>query len=212
MITSSGRHDPVKMMNSWCQFGDENHRHRAYILMAIARRKHNNELTHSSEVVYRRVVRSQDDIRNQYDDLRSLIENHQYTFRLYLTVNARNILDAYFRFQEELNGWSHDYIRGDDAAIEKMGTVDSRWKSALHNPAVKDDSYFQFDLDDVTEAEASVFARALPDGTAVSWVQETPNGYHVITEPFEYPAWEPPVPYDDLDTDGMVFIEEFSRA
>lgn len=201
-----GGPDSVPLMRIWCKFGEE--RHRAYIIMAIARRNQNEELTHNSEVVYRRVIRNKTDISRQYDELKSLIEGEPYTFRLYLTVNARSILDAYFRFQDELNGWSQDYIRGDDAAIEKMGDVGSRWISALHHPSVKDDSYFQFDLDDVTEEEATEFIHGLPDGTAKQWFQETPNGYHVISMPFNYTEWDPPVEYDSLDADGMVFLEE----
>lgn len=207
-VTNKG--EPMKLMHCWCDFGDG--QERAYILMAIARRKHNEDLTHNSEVVFRRVLRNETDIDRQYDELRSLIDGYGYTFRLYLTVNARSVLDAYFRFQNEVNAWSQDYIRGDDAAIEKMGNVGSRWKSTLHNPSVKADSYFQYDLDDVTEDEATEFATELGNETAVMWVQETPNGYHVLSEPFNYTMWEPPVAYDDFDTDGMVFVDEMDTT
>lgn len=204
------QHKPTGLLNRWCKFGDGGER--AYILMAIARRKHNKDLTHNSEVVFRRVLLNEEDIERQYDELRSLIDGHPHTFRVYLTVNARNVLDAYFRFQTELNSWSQDYIRGDDAAIEKMGKVGSRWKSALHNPSVKDDSYFQFDLDDVTKGEVEEFIDDLKEQTPIQAVQETPNGYHVITDPFNYTVWESPVEYDDLDTDGMVFVDEIAAT
>lgn len=200
-------HDPVGVMKAWCEFGE----HRAYILMAIARRKHNEELTHNSEVVYREVLRDEQDIQRKYDDLCALIGNHDYTFRIYLTVNARNTLDGYFNFQEEMNGWSRDLIRGDEHAAAKMGEVGSRWISALHRPAAKDDSYFQFDVDGVSVEGMRKFVESLEDETEVLMGRETPNGYHILTEPFNYPNWEPPVVYDDLDTDGQLFIEEVEQ-
>lgn len=198
--------DPESMMKYWCDFGEDNER--VYILMAFARRKHNEELTNSTEVIFRRIIRSEEDIPEQLHQMRSLIAGWNYTFRIYLTVNARNVRDAYFIFQTELNRWARDYIRGDDAAIEKMGNIDSRWKSTLHSPPARDDQYFHFDLDDVYASEAADFANQLGQETTVLLRRETPNGYHILCEPFNYPAWEPPVEYDDLDTDGMVFVEE----
>ncbi|WP_247730906.1 hypothetical protein [Halovivax limisalsi] len=196
--------EPVETITNWCEFGE----YRAYILMAIARRAHNDDLTHRGEVVYRRVLCDVDDVQDQYDDLRALVARHDYTFRIYLSVNARNTLDAYFDFREEMNGWIHDLVAGDDHAIPKLGKVDSYWKSALHSPEARDDRCFQFDVDDVTDAEIDAFTDALDSQTTVLLTRETPNGYHVLTEPFDYTAWEPPVAYDDLDTDGQLFVEE----
>ncbi|MFC3957481.1 hypothetical protein [Halovivax cerinus] len=204
----AARADPVETITDWCEFGD----YRAYILMAIARATHNDDLTGADEVVHRRVLRDADDVRRQYDDLRALLTRHDLVFRIYLTVNARNTLDAYFEFRDEMNGWIRDLVAGDDHAAPKLGEIDSRWKSALHSPTVRDDQYFQFDVDDVTEAEIQTFTAALETQTTVASTRATPNGYHVLTEPFNYTEWEPPVAYDDLDTDGQVFVEEIDAS
>jgi len=53
------------------------------------------------------------------------------------------------------------------------------------------------------------FIEELPErdeGSVHIYTVETPNGYHIITLPFNYNDWEPPVEYDDLDTVGMVHI------
>lgn len=196
--------DPLTTIKDWCEFGE----HRAYVLMGIARRKHNKELTHSTEIVYRKVLRNEDHIERKYGDLKSLINQHDYIFRIYLTVNARNTLDAYFNFQERLNGWARDYINGDDSVNKKLGKVDSYWISTLHNPRCKDDPYFLYDLDDVTEDEVGEFGADLAELTRVLLEKETPNGYHVLVEPFNHTKFNPSVEFDEMDTDGQLFIEE----
>lgn len=198
----------VKELKNYCEFGE----YRVYVLMAIARKKHNFELANSEEIVYRTVLRNEDHIERKYNDLRGQIEQYDHTFRLYLSVNARDTLDAYLRFREEMNDWTRDIIHGHDASIEKLGKVDSYWMSQLHKPANKADQYFQFDLDDVTELELDRFINVLLEYTDVRLIQETPNGYHVITEPFNHKRLVPPVDYDDLDTDGQLFIEEIDTG
>jgi hypothetical protein len=189
-------------VSNWCEFGER----RAYILMAIARHAHNEELTHNSEIVYRRVIQSKDEIERNVNDLLALIEQHDYVFRLYLTVNARDTTKGYFNFRDTLNQWSQDMINGDDHVNEKLGRVDSYWKSELHKPESKADSYFLFDLDNVEPYEVTRFTTDMPAKKARH--VETPNGYHVISEPFNYTEWVPPVKWDDMDTDGQMFIAE----
>ena len=193
-----------RKIKEWCVFGED----RAYVLMAIARRKHNESLSNSEEIVYRRVLTDGEDISKNYYDLKRLINSHSnLTFRLYLSVNARDIMDAYFNFKSEMETWTRHIYHGDDGSKKNVERLGSKWKSALHNPSTKDDSYFQFDLDDITEEELRVFKQSLAQETSIEFVRKTPNGYHVISEPFDYTKWDEPVEYDDLDTDGQLFVE-----
>lgn len=196
--------DRTRFIHEWCEFGD----FRAYILMIIARRKFNEDLTHNSEIVHRRVITTKQDIGRCYRDLLALTDRYDNHFRLYLTVNARDTLDGYFNFRVDMDKWIRDHTYGDENAEPKFARVGSRWKSALHRPESKADSYFLFDLDDVKDVEFGRFCSELENQTDIQTTRQTPNGYHVICDPFNYTEWEPPVAYDDLDTDGQVFIEE----
>jgi hypothetical protein len=191
-------------ITDYCEFGEG----RAYVLWAIARKKQNAELTNSEEIVYRKVLRHDEHVERKYNDIRGLINRYDYTFRIYLSVNARDTLDAYIRFRDEMNDWSHDLIRGHDESLAKLAKIDTYWKSQLHMPENRAEQYFQFDLDDVSHNELNQFVLALPDFVSVEWVAETPNGYHVITEPFNHYTHDSPVEYDDVDTDGQLHIEE----
>lgn len=197
--------DATEFIRHWCEFGE----YRAYILMVIARRKFNEDLTHNSEIVHRRVLNEPEDVATCYRDLKGMVARYDNNFRMYLTVNARNTLAAYFNFREEMNHWSQDLVNGDINAPEKLGRVDSHWKSALHRPKASDDSLFLFDLDDVSHDQAVTFSEAVEDVTEHVYTRPTPNGYHVITKPFNYTEWDPSIAYDDMDTDGQLFVESF---
>jgi len=196
----------IESIQEYCTFGEFN----AYVLMAIARRKHNEEISNSDEVIYRRVLTSEDGVERNVRDVLALMDRHDLTFRLYLTVNARDTLDAYFQFRTKMNGWIQDHVNGDVNAQPKFGEIDSYWKSTVHKPESQDESLFLFDLDGVTAEEKEEFVMTCPR-FVFSEVQ-TPNGYHVITAPFNYTGWEPPVEYDDLQTDGQLFVGEYDGA
>jgi hypothetical protein len=196
--------DVVDRVEEWCTFGDG----RAYILMAIARKKFNEDITNTEEVVHRRVISDDEQIEEQVGDLLAMMERRDLSFRLYLTVNARDVVRAYHFFFEKMVSWSQELHDGHDPAIEKMGRLSSEWKSVLHAPGSRDECFFLFDVDDVSEEEGWRFERALDEHTDVKGYAVTPNGYHFVTETFNYEEFEPPVEYDELDTDGMIHIAE----
>lgn len=195
----------VGVIEDWCEFGYGDDR--VYILRAVARQKDNPDLTHNSEIVYRKILRSEAEIAQKYEELLAVLGTHPNTFRIYLTVNARNVVDAYFNFQGTMNRWTRDLLSGDANATRLISELDERWKSALHSPEAQDDSYFMYDLDDVSSQEAARFVEALREETEVLTCRATPAGYHVLTAPFDYTSWSPPVEYDDHSTDGLLFIE-----
>lgn len=188
----------------WTEFGE----HRAYILMAIARRKFNEEITNNTEVIHRRVLTEEDYVEQQVRELLGMMEAHDLNFRLYLTVNAHDTMSAYHTFVRKVTEWAQEIINGHEGTEKKIGRVGSEWKSVLHKPEHRTDSYFLFDLDDVTEEEVWKFERTLDEETEIVGWAKTPNGYHFVTEPFNHPQWQSPVEYDDLKTDGMVHIAE----
>jgi hypothetical protein len=192
----------------WCDFSDD----RAYILMAIARRKFNDDITNSSEVIHRRVLSDPDDIGEQVDELFGIADAHGLNFRIYLTVNARSTVQAHYDFTKELADISEQLHNEHEGAYERIDRLSSEWKSVLHAPENKTDQYFLFDYDDITVAQMNECVSSLRQETDVLWTKETPNGYHVVTEPFNYPNWVSPVEYDELDTDGMINLAEIKNG
>lgn len=199
--------EPIERIQEWTEFGEN----RVYILWAVARRKHNEELTNSTEVIYREVIRNSDDIEETYWDLRQQIDRHDYEFRMYLTVNARKAREATVAVQEDIVESLSASLNGDDRTgfFEKLGSV---WKSKLHQPERAADRYFQIDFDG-EHSDAEILTQNLQLEVGVSvWQFQTPNGWHLLTEPFDYTSWESPVEYDALDTDGQLHIEKIDNS
>lgn len=87
----------IDTIEDYCEFGE----HRVYLLMAIAHTRENLHLTSNSEVVFREVLKDEQDIARKVQKLACVAENYRdddgdpLTFRLYLSVNARNTLKAF---------------------------------------------------------------------------------------------------------------------
>lgn len=200
----------IEFMKDYMEFGE----HRVYLLMAIARTRENPHLTSNSEVVFREVVKTESDVGRKYRKLRLLAENYRdddgnpLTFRVYLTVNPRNTLKAYFNFLNRLQGWSKDMIYGDDAVDRKLQRIDQYWMSELQRDKSKDDSLFLIDVD-TKDIDVGDLKHRIATYTDVLTVRETPNGYHIVTEQFNYTMMEYIQEHDDIEveTDRMLFIE-----
>ncbi|EMA11558.1 hypothetical protein SAMN05443574_103262 [Haloarcula vallismortis] len=104
--------------------------------MAIARTKENPSLNNSDEIVFREVVKDEKDIQRKVDKLRSSCLNYgPEKFRLYISVNARNVMDAHFNFRGTMDDWLQHRFNGHEESTRKFKRVDSHWKSELQKPA-----------------------------------------------------------------------------
>jgi hypothetical protein len=191
----------IDALAEFCEFGED----RVYILLAIARPKENEGTSHNDAPAIRKVVREPDDLARMVDELDHATSRFDERFRLYLTVNARDALAATFELRSRMDDWLEGRIHGDDGIGAKFKRVDSEFKSVLQSDRCADDSYFIFDLDDATAADAEGLQSDLASHTTVRLVRETPNGYHVVTLPFNYNELSTGVEYE-LKTDGMVFL------
>lgn len=194
-------------LHDYCEFNER----RVYVLLAISRKGENDQITTNREVVFREVIKDAGDIGGKLQRIRAQSETYtpdeggNLNFRLYLTVNARDVINAYFNYRARMNGWAEDLYRGDDAALPKMKKVDGHWISELQRPENRAEKLFMFDVDDVNAEEAEEFETALRAHTSLCVSQETPNGYHMVTKPFDYTRWRHPHPYE-LKTDGLLHV------
>ncbi|KXA95648.1 hypothetical protein AKJ65_01280 [candidate division MSBL1 archaeon SCGC-AAA259E19] len=196
----------VDFVDDYCEFGPE----RVYLLMAIARAK-DNPFSSSEEVVFREVIRNKREIQEKYDKLRSTVNGRtesekSYNFRLHLSVNARNTTKAYFNFRSRMNGWVEDRLHGDEN-YEKFKNLDRRWLSELSRPSSKDETNFLVDLDDDDELGIDEVRDLLTGYTVVQVKKRTPNGFHLVTNSFDYSNLPTGL---DIKTDALLFLEHIS--
>ena len=185
----------------YCEFGED----RVYLLVALARAKENEGTTSNAAPAVRKVVESEDEIGRTAAELDHTARRFDERFRLYLTANARDALKATFELRRSMDDWLEGRIHGDEGVSAKFRRVDSEFKSTLQSDACRDETNFVFDVDDATAADRDALVEDLQGHTEVALVRETPNGYHVVTDPFDYNELATSVEYE-LKTDGMVFV------
>jgi len=200
--------DSIDFVTEYCNFKDD----RAYILIAVSRQKFNEDVTNGQEQIHRRIVSSEEEVEYNIKHLYSMMQQNNLKYRLYLTVNSRSLTSAFFQFQSKLASMSEELFNGDDGTITRIERLGSEWKSTLHDPSNRVTKNFQFDLDDVSRGELNLFKDKLTEHEAeILLVRETPNGFHLITEPFNYTKMKAAHFYDELDTDGMVHVAEINN-
>lgn len=190
-------------LGEFCTFGVD----RVYVLSAIARRTENPDAAGAGEQLYEEVATGPAELERAVGKLRVLARHHAdaEAVRLYATVNARNATDCFFDFADRTNGWVRHRLHGDEGVLPKFGRVDAEWRSQLRRPSSRDETLLLWDVDDAGEAARDRFLADLP--TAPELVTETPNGWHVVTAPFDYTAdLETDVDHE-LKTDGLLFVE-----
>lgn len=195
---------PISEIKDYSEFGDN----RVYLLMAIARKKENPDITSSSEIVFREVVKDEKDIERKIEKLRNACENYgdAEKFRLYYSANARNTLDAYFNFRIVMNSWAEKKLNGQKDIDRKFKRIDSHWKSELQKPGSRDESNFIYDLDSKSMESREVLLEELEKHTEVKKRVSTPNGHHFIVEPFNHNKLKEFDFEVERKNDGMFFV------
>lgn len=178
-------------------------------MMLIARRKQNDELTNNSEIVHRRIINDELEIEENVADLAAIARRHPYNFRLYVTANARDMESAMFQFSRYFNEIIEGMYRGNGDRYTQLARLGSGWKSVVHSPESRAEKKFLFDFDqDLTMGQRTAFVESLPSHADLHRWYETPNGFHAVTDPFNYKQWSSPIEYDERDSDGQLFIAE----
>jgi len=191
----------IDELQRFCTFGPDH----VYLLVAIARAKENPGTGRQELPVIREVVADAAALSRKVRQLDHAMSRFDLRSRLYISVNARDALAATFELRRRMDDWLEMRLHGDEDVATKFKQLDSEFKSVLQSDGCSDETNFRFDLDDVSAAEADGLEATLGERTTVSLRRETPNGYHLVTEPFDYTELATDVGYE-LKTDGMLFL------
>lgn len=200
----------ISFIESYCNFDDD----RLYILSVMARPKENEFITHGSIPMFREIITTKSAIKTKYNKLKILAENYipketddNLCFRFYITANARDIDKSYYLYQKKLLEFQRQDNNGHTEIKNKMKRLDKEWKSILQKKGNKKDSYFIIDIDKKSQDTFKRIYNGLESETNIITSISTPNGYHIITEPFEYPKLKLiDEEYIDIKTDGLLFL------
>lgn len=126
-------------------------------------------------------------------------------YRLYASANARDIKKAERAFKRDM--LEVDFEAGENKEYF-WKRLESKWISALMQPGSRAGSGFMIDVDRVEGGPADITAPVLT-WLAANKIEPlkqytTPNGWHILTPPFNPTGWD--VPNAEIKKDGLILL------
>jgi hypothetical protein len=206
--------EPIKFLKEHCEFNEPTD---CYVIIAVSRKKDTPEITNSTEIVFRDVIKSADEIEKKYLKMKACITNYKdidgksFPFYLYIQLNPANGRKASIELLNKITNWlSTESL--DKQIIEHYKRTYAEFYSCLMVPKCRGSKkYFMIDYD--SKNNIGTFVEDLWKLTKVILVQETRNGYHIQCEPFDERKLDKTLydePYE-IKHDSLMFVEYFKN-
>lgn len=171
----------------YCNFDDNS----CYVLMLIPRKKENGKNTEKDKLnlCKREIVRNKDDLINTIDGFNKFVTQYpNIVFRVYITVEKRDIVKALFALQSEVNNMTKQLFYGNNVT-DNVVKIGSKLKSLLCSPETRGEKLFHFDVDwdNSNPIHMKLFnnlCNRLKNITKVKYIGFTLNGYTIVTDCF----------------------------
>lgn len=201
---------PLEILKEHCKFESHND---VYILLAIARKKDHADLTNSQEIVFREVIKTENDIERKYNKIYVLTRNYyngNFSFYVYITVNPRNIWKAFFLLNRQFNIAMEEHLNNNNNILsKKLKKISGLWMSTLmKKTSIGSIKNFLIDLDD--SKKLNEVCKELKKLTEIIKIQKTKNGHHIIVKPFNRKLM-PQFEDMEIKTDDLIFVEYVER-
>lgn len=170
------------------------------VLFLIHRSKDGS--THKDRHIRTIITQSFFEWRDAIGELLEIKSRHEYAseLRIYSSVNARNLQKAVLTFKHEQIDAEHGPHKRDFYL-----DIKSRFISCLMRPANRDESFFNFDVDDgLTLDEALLILDKCEEKPQIVKQYATKNGWHIITMPFNYTKLEKQIP---MQKDSLLLLK-----
>ncbi len=208
--------DTVEFIKNYCKLED----YCAYVILGIARKKNNKNITNSQEVVFREVITKIDHVEKKYNKLKLACDNYttrdgdKLNFYLYMSVNPRDTRKCYWTYMNDLLRLGKD-INLNDSMVQ-LARLDKRWYTALMQRGSKfGRGLFMLDIDTKEPETILEISKCLDCVTLFPdiYKRETKNGWHFMCEPFNKQKFETLIKEKGLDSvcevkiDSLLFLE-----
>lgn len=122
-------------------------------------------------------------------------------YRIYASVNARSVPKGERAFKRDM---LETDFQGGDNKQSFWERLPSKWVSALMQPGARDQSMFLLDLDGEGDVTAPALIWLANHDVQVVKQYATPNGWHIITQPFNPTDFD--VPNCEIKKDAMLLL------
>lgn len=122
-------------------------------------------------------------------------------FRLYTSLNARNISKAEKAFKMDMLTLDFDAGENKRSFWERLP---EKWVSALMQPGSRSESMFMLDVDGEGDVTGPVLKWLAEHEVEIIKQYKTPNGWHIVTPAFNPTEFD--VPNCEIKKDGLLLL------
>lgn len=180
-------------------------RNQIYFIMGLARPKNNKGITKSQRVFFRIPVRSPESYKFGLEKLKADCERTGLKMYMYVSVNARNTLNAYENFKRKQAEYEIQAIHGKKEYLQMLPIMDKLWYSCCMQPNARGTKYFLLDIDTKDPYVILHLRDTVKKTTDILLETETRNGFHWIVRPFDVRIIDPFINVT-VQKDGLLYL------
>jgi len=199
--------DSLEFIRSYCDFSDPDC---VWMLKGVTRSKDNEKGFH--HFMRRLVMVTPDDIEPCYNDIKQMGNQAGTSYRIYVSLNSRNVIKGMFSFQKKLLDISHGVARGLDDMRKQTTKLGSVWKTVLEQRDCRGTKRILLDVDENDIGLLDDIVGFFVDRDVNVYVaRPTVSGYTVVIDACDlreyYHIFEGRA--IDVQKDSMVFVEKW---
>jgi len=198
-------------VQNYCDFSNPNW---VWILTGISRNKDKTPTDSGVKFMRRMIIANPDDVLSCYEDIKKMADNPNTVYRMYISLNARDVVNTLFNFQKKILNVGMGLAKNQPDALELSKKISSVWKRELAQTNNRGTKRILLDIDD-NDVEKFVCIEdfVLKMDTEVITCRKTVNGYHLIFNACDTRAlmiYCKEIGVDaNLQRDSMVFVEQW---
>lgn len=177
-------------LRKYCTFEEG----KCYMLMLLPRKKENDTNTEKDKLglCQRRICRSIEDVKDNLEFFEDFTQRYpDVVFRVYISVEQRDLSKALFAMQSEITNMVKDLYYGNKEVYDRTANMSSTLKTVLCRSVCRAEKLFHFDVDwdNTNPSDIAKMADLTEEvhklsGYGVKYVGKTLNGWAIVSEPF----------------------------
>ena len=116
----------IDFLKNYCDFSNPNW---VWVLTALSRNKDQLDLSKSHDYFSRFILTKSEDIEETFDTILRIANDPFTYYRMYISLNARNVVEGLFRFQKKLIDIGMGLAKDQDDALSMSKKVGSLWNA-----------------------------------------------------------------------------------
>ncbi len=169
----------------------------------------------------RRIITCPEDIDDNYRDIHLLTVDPYTIYRMYISLNSRDVIKTAFNFQKKLFDLNIGLAKGYNDSLSLAKRIGSLWKKELAQKENRGTKRMLLDLDTQEATHINGLMNYINEpsflqNTKIHVVRPTVSGYHIVMDACDTRGLmkycvEQQIPIDlkQLHRDSMLFIEQW---